>query len=117
MAKIIIFEDDGATCDAITMILEGAHTVLTIEDFDNWQQDLLQFQPNVAIIDISLGFSDGIKIAEEIKGNAQMKHIGVIITSASSRLLPAGIEYDAFIEKPFDIKSLEENVLRLATKN
>ncbi|KIA95174.1 hypothetical protein OC25_07590 [Pedobacter kyungheensis] len=52
-----------------------------------------------------------------ISFNAQMKHIGVIITSASSRLLPPGIEYDAFIEKPFDIKLLEENVLRLATKN
>ena len=84
----------------VVMGLTNAENLLT--HARNWEPDLL-------ILDIQLGEFDGRELCHYIKQERNLKHIPIIIASASSATkLHSSLDYgaDAILQKPFELREL-----------
>ena len=70
--------------------------------------DILDFKPDVILLDFILSGTSGLTICKELKQNPQLRNIPVLMvsgfTDVKEKCLDAGAE--AFILKPFEITSL-----------
>lgn len=108
--KILILDDDKDILEILTIILsESGYEIKTLSCGDSIFEELIQFEPNILLMDIMIADMDGLAICREIKENALTSSIPVIIISASHDLdkslnLPGAP--DDFLAKPFDIDFL-----------
>jgi len=118
--KLMIIEDHHATLDAIRMIFEfEGYQVLGLSGANDLQNKISSFQPDVILIDILLGTTDGRIICSELKHSV---HAPIPILLMSSR---NGIQnsnsykpyWDAYIDKPFEMETIIESVQKLLLKN
>ena len=117
MTKILILEDDVDILNVMTTILKDNYKVLPISSPDYWRNDVKDFQPDIAIIDVHLGNEDGINICRELKANPQTAHIKLVVTSALV-VQPERLKQDcdAYLEKPFEIDNFKEIIEDVQTK-
>jgi CheY-like chemotaxis protein len=79
---------------------------------------LPSFHPDVAVIDLALGDSDGRDICAFIRANDRLKKTRIIAVSgylSEIRLEDdtTPVNYDAFLEKPFKIKDIVDTIIPL----
>lgn len=109
MKKIIIADDDPGIQDALQLILKrrGYEAVIFSSAAPLFSNQFTE--PDLFIIDKQLQDADGLDVCRFLKSR-KMYDTPVIIFSASNRIhdqaKAAGA--DAFLEKPFNIKSLFE---------
>lgn len=117
--KILIIEDHPATLDAMKMIFEfEGYTTMNLSSTMDLHAKVAAFQPNVIVIDILLGMTDGRAICTELKLSV---HGSIPILLMSSR---NGIHdspyykthWDDYIEKPFDMEVIIQRVRMLLSK-
>jgi len=114
MSKRILVLDDNKD------ILDVVNEVLSYENFevhatstsDNILQVAQNYNPDLVILDYHLGESNGGDICKQLKADAQLSHIPVIIFSA---YINRNVDYPAFgceavIAKPFDLNELVDKV-------
>jgi two-component system, OmpR family, phosphate regulon response regulator PhoB len=111
--KIIhVIEDDPTILDAILMILE-------LHNFhgDGYPDGLHIKEgafkmPNLFLIDYQLPKLSGLEICKLLKGSPKYSVIPILLTSAQPNVKSYCLEGGAaaFIEKPFDMKSLIKTV-------
>jgi len=119
MRKILIADDYPDNADVLNFLLssEGYHTkvVYNRKDFFN---EVDSFNPDLAIIDIHLGNSDGKEMATKIRNDEKLKHIKIILMTAGMTVKQAeefSFEFcDAFIAKPFELQTVVSTVKRLS---
>jgi DNA-binding response OmpR family regulator len=108
MHRILVVEDDGIICAALTMLLnEAGHETITVQRGN----DALGVEARLALVDLTLPDLDGTKVCKELKE----KGMRVILMSGRENLRAIAQECgaDDFIEKPFDIGELLKKVNRL----
>lgn len=107
--KILIAEDDKAISEVVTIILEqeGFRTVFADKE-EVIYKILKEQEPDLMLLDIWLGGSDGGKIAKTVKSNKHTKHIPVIMISANNETEKITKESgaDDYLLKPFNIDDL-----------
>jgi len=109
MRKVLIIEDDIDILNVMTTILKDSYQVLPISSPRQWKNDVEEFQPDIAIIDVHLGDEDGINICRELKSDSKTSHIKLVVTSALVIQPERLKEYcDAYLEKPFEIDNFTE---------
>ena len=114
MAKrILVADDDPGIQDIFKIILESAGYI--VEIISNGE-DLLDDNytvPDLFLLDKRLSGIDGIDICHHLKNQEITAHIPVIMVSANPGIgvLAREAGADDFIEKPFDIKHLLEQLL------
>lgn len=114
MAKVMILDDDADIRNVLVMILEESHETVAVNDPENWQQEIQDFNPEVILLDIRLGNLDGIAICQKLKSMPDTRHIKVILTSAALYDMKHLEEIsDGFLEKPFDIGTVENLIKRI----
>jgi CheY-like chemotaxis protein len=115
MAKLIlVVDDDESILEVVQIVLESeGYTVQTAMNSDFVQQLPTQVPlPDLILLDVLLSGEDGREISRQLKGNAQLQHIPVIMLSAhsdASKNAHTG-SADAFLEKPFDVDVLLDTV-------
>jgi len=113
--NIVIVEDDLAIREATTMLLElSGYTVRSFEDLTSFNNDSTP-PPDLYLVDRQLRGEDGLTLCTDVKSNPLLKHIPVIIMSASPETEDMSEKHgcDAFLPKPFTRLALEAVVARL----
>ena len=112
--RIMIIEDDQGILDVMKSILD-------IHGYDVALQSAIPSgktinnPPDLFILDLWLGRSDGRKICRLLKKGEKTKHIPIMLVSAVTGLSKYAQDCgaDDFLEKPFEIKDLVSKVKKL----
>jgi CheY-like chemotaxis protein len=111
--KIFIFDDNLEILELCTEILEELGCeVKTSPTTNDIEEQVLEFMPDLILMDNWLPDISGIEATKLIKANSDLKHIPVIYFSANTNISALAKEAGAedFVAKPFDINMFEEKV-------
>lgn len=115
--RIFIVDDDETIHDIINLIFEHdfVHGVLKADGLEN---AILDFSPDIILMDIRMENADGRELCNLLKNNPQTAHFPIVLFSA----LPIDrynleCHPDDVIEKPFDINNLAERINQLLGRN
>ena len=107
--KILVAEDDRAILEVVKIILEQeGYKTLFADREEVIRSTIRDHKPDLILLDIWLGGSDGGKIAKSIKSDKHTKHIPIIMISANNETEKITKEAGAygFLLKPFNIDDL-----------
>ncbi len=125
-AKILIVDDDPDFVETTKLVLESKpYEVVTAQDGNEGIVKARQEKPDLIILDIIMPVKDGFNAAEEIKKDAELSKIPVIIlTSFSenvgsttlSRSQGLTLDTEDYIDKPVAPDDLLKRVDKLLNK-
>jgi two-component system cell cycle response regulator len=114
-SKILIVEDDPAIRMLVKAVLEGdGHEVHEAADGLAALPAAREFRPDLVLLDIGLPGIDGFGVLDQLKGDAELREVPVMMVTAwaepelVTRALDAGA-YD-YVRKPFDVGDLRRRV-------
>ena len=116
--KILVIDDDADIRDVINYILsEDGYEVSELDNGHSVLETVRQLQPDVILLDIMLGDTDGRDICKTLKADATTSGIPIIMISASHGLHTVHESCNAndYIAKPFDIDNLLSHVEKYAS--
>ena len=110
MRRILIADDyyDNAEVLEILLTWEGFDTKI-VSSRGELLMELDSYRPDLAIIDIHLGDSDGRDIAKELKNEQRYSELKIILMTAGTASGQAELpsEYcNGFFKKPFDLEKI-----------
>lgn len=113
--KVLIIENDRDIRDIIDYILtqEGFDTISVPEP--NTLAEILQFKPDLILIDEFVNDQPGHRLCLRIKGENLLAHLPVIVLSTANDIEIIATECRAndYIRKPFDMDEMIEKVMRV----
>lgn len=112
MFTIFLIEDDLKLCNIVKNYLKKyKFNVVTIERFDNVEEQFKKVSPDLVILDINLPYCDGFYLCRAFR---QISKVPIIITSARSGEMEQvmGIELgaDDYVTKPFNLEILHAKI-------
>lgn len=113
MLKVLILDDDLDILDATGLLLSSKnYDVLTASNSEDFFTRLIEFHPDIVIIDILLQGNDGRQVSQKLRQDPANKYLCILVFSASPTMMHDFKSYgiDACLEKPFDIKNLVEKI-------
>ena len=123
--KILVVEDDPVTQKLVRSLLEKkGYLVGLAENGQEGIQIALSYQPDLIVMDVMMPVMDGYSAVTEIRKNATLNHIPVImltaLTNVEQKIKGFEVGADDYLEKPFD--SLEflarvESLLRRSARS
>lgn len=114
--KILVIDDDQGILDAMDAVLKlEGYEVMTATG-PEIVPNIPKLKPNLIILDVLLSGADGREIAAKLKKSAATRKIPIILFSANQNMEKQfeGSGADAFLEKPFEVKTLYKMVRELA---
>ena len=106
MNKVLIIDDDLdiLTLVKMTLDLNG----FNVKGESNWEgidSIIKKFEPDLILLDISLGGADGRDICKKLKSQNDTQDIPVILFSANLEMENSFAQYNAqaFISKPYEL--------------
>ena len=109
MKKVLVVDDDNDILSLVEMILSmNDFGVDAISQWEKIDDRILNFHPDIILLDVSLNGADGRDICRKIKTIASTQHIPVILFSAHAEVADSFKDCLAqgFIAKPFEISHL-----------
>jgi DNA-binding response OmpR family regulator len=113
--KILIIENDADIRDIVDYILmEEGFTTLSIPEPETLEH-ILQFKPNVILIDEFINSKPGHRLCLKIKNTQPLNHIPVIVLSTANdiELIATECQANDYISKPFEVKDMVEKVVKV----
>ena len=114
--RILSIEDDPEMRGLIQLIFERqGHRVIGAKRGEFGLEFLRSLKPDVLLLDLMLPDIDGWEIYRQIKEDAELADMPVIIVSARSQEQDATAGYkildsDRYVEKPFEVQQLINTV-------
>jgi len=106
--RVVLLEDNKQCLELMEEILsdEGYH-VIPINHYEGID-DIMEFGPQLILMDIRLSNGYGHLLCEDLKANAATNHIPVILVSGADNLekIANDCHADNFLSKPFDLQNL-----------
>ncbi len=106
--KTLVCDDDQDILDLVALVLEDDYEVIAEIDSTRLMRKAETVLPDIILVDMWMPKITGDKLTSFIKKQDHLKHIPVIIFSASKdgkeKAIAAGA--DSFLAKPFDIDEL-----------
>lgn len=116
MSSILVVDDEPAIVETIAELLswEG-HTVLTAHDGARALEILRsEASIDVVVLDFMMPIMDGIQCIREIRADAKLASLRVILTTAAPTAIPKDAPaYDLLLVKPFSVDDLREAIARV----
>ncbi len=110
MKRILIVDDNQEILDVIKIVMElQGYQAKCIDHGRNLTESVMDYNPNIILLDIMLGTYDGRALCDDLKSNPKTNHIPIIIISASDTIYSSGEKNcaaETFISKPFDMNYL-----------
>ncbi|RYY71603.1 MAG: response regulator [Chitinophagaceae bacterium] len=116
MPHILVVDDDADLLELVTLVLKRSHYQVTaLQDGTKVVPIVEDINPDVILMDIYLGNADGRNICKDLKSNAKLSSIPVILYSAGNITSQSIIEAkaDSFIVKPFNNAEILEKIQEL----
>ncbi|MEO6219232.1 MAG: response regulator [Ginsengibacter sp.] len=113
MDKILVIDDDEEILNVVKLIL--AMDGFEVETECRWEETFKKidsFNPDLILLDISLGGEDGRNISRMIKSKDTLRHIHIVLFSAKLGVHKHFSEClaDGFIAKPFNAQDLLDKI-------
>jgi DNA-binding response OmpR family regulator len=109
MHKILVVDDDAdiLTLVKLTLNING----FEVEALSRWEHidsTINNYNPDLILLDVSLGDADGREICKRLKLSAATSHIPVILFSANVEMEKSikDCHAQAFISKPYSLTQL-----------
>ncbi len=118
-AKILVVDDDPVFVEATKTVLETQYQVVTAQDGDEGLVKAHQEKPALILLDIIMPTKDGFHVCKQLKQDAELAGIPVIILTSFARHrgdtkipVSAGLELEAegYIDKPVSPDELLKQV-------
>ncbi|MFD2162380.1 response regulator [Paradesertivirga mongoliensis] len=113
MKRILCVDDDQEILDIYEIILlsEGYSVKTSIFPVDILQL-ILEFEPDLIILDINMNEINGLEVCREVRSYISNEHTPVIMISSDESIHTAVCDFGAtaIILKPFQIDHLTETV-------
>jgi two-component system sensor histidine kinase ChiS len=108
MKKILCIEDDIDIADVIELALEDLYSVKIINDAIGVTDIVLAFMPDLILIDNLIGLVEAGEVIREIKNNAILNNIPLILCSghADTKSIADRMSVNDYLEKPFNLADL-----------
>jgi len=117
MKKILVLDDNDDILSLLLMILEmEGYQTKGISTGGELMRSVKEFNPELILLDVLLGDSDGRVLCHELKSNPSTESIPVIMISASHAAFSLSEDHykpDDFISKPFDVDDLISRIKRV----
>ncbi|HEV8083188.1 MAG TPA: response regulator [Chitinophagaceae bacterium] len=116
LGRIMIVDNSADLLETKEYILNrNRYTVKTLTNGYDIKKEIIEFQPQLLLLDIFLADEDGRNICEELKKDETTKHVSILVFSSSHEPLKNFESYyaDGFIDKPFDLKKLLKKITSL----
>ena len=113
MRKLLIVDDNAELLFAMKSLLSFyGFDIHTATGSKILMDEIASFKPEVIILDVLLCGEDGRDICKKIRENSNYNEVTILLFSASPKHLQDFKKHgaDGFIEKPFGIKELIENI-------
>jgi DNA-binding response OmpR family regulator len=107
--KILVVEDDNLLLEALDNLLMHEHFLTrTVVRAEEVESEVLDFLPDLIIMDIRLDSGDGRIICDKIKSEIATSHIPIVLLTGLSydEIALIDCKADAIIGKPYDNTSL-----------
>lgn len=114
--KILIFDDDVATLEVVSIIFRDlGYTVEIAESADEVLSVVDVFLPDLIMMDLNIPKIGGVEATRLIKTHQLYQKIPVIFITAKNDVayLSTQAQADGYLSKPFDIDELEAIVAKL----
>ncbi|HCN48812.1 MAG TPA: response regulator [Chryseobacterium sp.] len=108
--KILIFDDDTAILEVITIIFEeNGYDVRISETSHDILEKVADYQPDVILMDNWIPKIGGVEATKLLKSTEEFKHIPVIYVTANNDIvaLASEAQADDYVSKPFNLDDLE----------
>ena len=126
-SKILLVDDDIEICRYLKSELSGWYRFVICNNGKEALKQLLSGDFDLVVSDVVMPEMDGITLLRNIKGNANISHVPVIMLTSKSeisdRLEGIKLGADAYLAKPFSLEELHltidnliDNVRRLKGK-
>lgn len=120
MPRIMIIDDDKDLLTITGSSLKQKGFIISVQsEWEAAAKEMLQFKPQVILLDVFLSGLDGLEVCKKLKANTYTRHIPVIIFSGYPRVGEAAIyEFgaDGFISKPFETAELVKKIHKVLEK-
>ena len=118
MARILLIDDNKDSADSYAIMLsQWGHQTTAAYDAKTGLTAALNFNPDLAILDIGLPIVDGYMLAAQLRSEASLDHLHIVaLTGYTDRLCAARSMHDGFDEhfiKPLDPERLRAFLERL----
>lgn len=114
MRKIVIVEDNEQMLGFMKTTLGGAYEVYTAADGQQGLEEIRRVYPDLIISDLMMPRMDGFEMCTLIRQDPLTSHIPLIMLTAKSNEGDRAASYncgaDAFISKPFSVKTLTTRI-------
>ncbi len=102
MQRIVIVEDDIYLREELIHTLKKAgYDAVSLDSFDNTEEELTALQPDLAVLDVNLPGKSGYELCKSLKVKASFP---ILILTArdtlSDELMALGLGADDFLTKP-----------------
>ncbi len=117
--RILIVDDEPPIVDVVENMLQLAEGIYETTSASNGYDAalaIMEFEPNLVILDINMPGLDGVEVCKRIKTNPKTMHIKILGITAMeqekvNQLLQAGAE--DCLQKPLNIMELQKRVQAL----
>ena len=116
MPHILVVDDDADLLELVTLVLKRSqYQVTALQDGTKVIPTIEDVAPDIILMDIYLGSTDGRNICKNLKTNDKFQDIPVILYSAGNITSQSIIESkaDSFIVKPFNNAEILEKIQSL----
>ena len=113
--KVLVIENDHDIRSIIEYILEDeGFETLSIREPESLEA-ILQFKPDVILIDEFINSKPGHRLCLKIKGANTLKDIPVIVLSTANdiELIATECKANDYVRKPFDLHEVVNKVVRI----
>lgn len=114
MRKIVIVEDNEQMLGFMKTTLGGAYEVYTAADGQQGLEEIRRVYPDLIISDLMMPRMDGFEMCTLVRQDPLTSHIPLIMLTAKSNEGDRAASYncgaDAFISKPFSVKTLTTRI-------
>lgn len=115
MNKILVVDDNLEILSVVDMMLTMNNFIIeTVSTWKDINNKIIDFQPNLILLDIRLDGADGRSICKNLHLNNETKKIPIILFSANPENSINLYEWlaDDFIPKPFHFSGMIETINR-----
>jgi len=104
LKKVLIVDDEEDILFLLKSYLSKRYEVATVLSCEHGLEIFYSFKPDLVLLDVNVGTSDGRVMCKTIKAQAEYRHIPVILISAHRDNLLEYANYGAtsVMEKPFN---------------
>jgi len=118
VTRVLIAEDEPHLVESLTFVLDReGYAVSSALDGETAMLALRSDPPDIVILDLMLPRRNGFEVLRQIKSDAALRSIPVIVLTAKGqaqdRRLAEEIGVDAFMTKPFANRDVIDQIRRL----